>query len=200
MTFLVVVAVLLVNLLVPRMDGRLLWSTGPRLLVPLIPFAMLPVAAALLAGDSRWANAATKVLRFAHSHWPAAHSCCCSNLLEGGFPQITATLLFRPCGRFGPGRSPLPVWHDDERFCRNLASLIAPGWIDPDFPRAGNSCSSCRWCSCRVVAILGLRVFGTGASEVARFLSIATHGRRPVWKGRWSSPACRINDRPSLAL
>ena len=39
------VAVFLVNLSYPEWTGG--WSTGPRLLVPLLPFAMLPVAAVL---------------------------------------------------------------------------------------------------------------------------------------------------------
>lgn len=46
------VAVFLVNLSYPNWDGG--WCTGPRLLVPLLPFAMLPVAG-LLAADRRWA-------------------------------------------------------------------------------------------------------------------------------------------------
>jgi hypothetical protein len=44
------VVVLLVNLCYPEWTGG--WSTGPRLLVPLLPFAMLPVAA-LLAFSGR---------------------------------------------------------------------------------------------------------------------------------------------------
>jgi hypothetical protein len=40
-------AVLLVNLSYPEWTGG--WSTGPRLLVPLLPFAMLPVAGLLAA-------------------------------------------------------------------------------------------------------------------------------------------------------
>src|SRR5205814_7892005 len=52
----VVAAVLLVNLSYPEWTGG--WSTGPRLLVPLLPFAMLPVAG-LMAGTSRWSKAAT---------------------------------------------------------------------------------------------------------------------------------------------
>jgi hypothetical protein len=55
-TLLVVVAVVLVNLCYPEWTGG--WSTGPRLLLPLIPFAMLPVAA-LLAGESRLVRVAT---------------------------------------------------------------------------------------------------------------------------------------------
>lgn len=42
-------AVLLVNLSYPEWTGG--WSTGPRLLLPLIPFAMIPVAAALSTGN-----------------------------------------------------------------------------------------------------------------------------------------------------
>ncbi len=49
-TLLVVVAVVLVNLFYPEWTGG--WSTGPRLLLPMIPFAMLAVAA-LLARESR---------------------------------------------------------------------------------------------------------------------------------------------------
>ena len=41
-------AVFLVNLSYPEWTGG--WSTGPRLLVPLLPFAMLPVAALLAVG------------------------------------------------------------------------------------------------------------------------------------------------------
>ena len=57
-SMLVVVAIFLVNLSYPEWTGG--WATGPRLLVPLIPFAMIPVAG-LLAGSSRWARAATMV-------------------------------------------------------------------------------------------------------------------------------------------
>src|SRR5262249_30121490 len=49
-SLLVCASVLLVNLGYPEWTGG--WSTGPRLLVPLIPFAMIPVAG-LLAGRGR---------------------------------------------------------------------------------------------------------------------------------------------------
>lgn len=47
-TSLTMAAVLLVNLSYPEWTGG--WSTGPRLLVPLLPFAMLPVAGLLAVG------------------------------------------------------------------------------------------------------------------------------------------------------
>ena len=42
-------SVLMVNIFYPEWTGG--WSTGPRLLVPLLPFAVLPIAG-LLAGDA----------------------------------------------------------------------------------------------------------------------------------------------------
>lgn len=45
-----------VNLSYPEWTGG--WSTGPRLLLPLIPFAMIAVAASL-AGEGRWTGIAT---------------------------------------------------------------------------------------------------------------------------------------------
>src|SRR5262249_9904985 len=52
----VVAAIVLVNLCYPEWTGG--WSTGPRLLVPLLPFAILPVAA-LLGRQSPAARAST---------------------------------------------------------------------------------------------------------------------------------------------
>ena len=63
-SFLVCASVLLVNLSYPEWTGG--WSTGPRLLVPLIPFAMIPVAG-LLAERGRWASAPD---RWWPPHWP----------------------------------------------------------------------------------------------------------------------------------
>ena len=50
-----VAAIFLVNLSYPEWTGG--WSTGPRFLVPLLPFAMLPVAAWLAVGGG-WATIA----------------------------------------------------------------------------------------------------------------------------------------------
>jgi hypothetical protein len=55
-------AVFAVNLSYPEWTGG--WSTGPRLLVPLLPFAMLPIAA-LLAWGARWVTPAAVVLTLA---------------------------------------------------------------------------------------------------------------------------------------
>src|SRR5262249_54481226 len=54
-TVLVVFSVLAVNVFYPEWTGG--WSTGPRLLVPLLPFAVLPIAG-LLSGENRLTTAA----------------------------------------------------------------------------------------------------------------------------------------------
>ena len=140
-SMLVVAAIFLVNLSYPEWTGG--WSTGPRLLVPLIPFAMIPVAG-LLAGRTRWARAAT-----------IAGACLA---LAGGVEM----LLFQGAGGRIPdkegdhrghhrllneplaeqvwplwtGKDPHPYWQFHEQFCQNLVSLrlsdhlnrLAPRW------------------------------------------------------------------------
>ncbi len=124
-SMLVCAVVLLVNLSYPEWTGG--WSTGPRLLVPLIPFAMIPVAG-LLAVPGRWgtfwtANAVGLALiggvemllfqgadgRIPHQKGRAALS---EPLAEAVWPLWT-------------GRAAVPPWQDGERFCRNLVSLAA---------------------------------------------------------------------------
>ena len=159
-TFLVVVAVLLVNLLYPEWTGG--WSTGPRLLVPLIPFAMLPVAA-LLAGDSPWANAATTVALCLALAGGALMLLFQS--VGGRIPPDYGDPLVQAVWPLWTGRVPLPIWrYDNERFCRNLTSLIAPGWIDR-LPASWQFMQFLPLVLLQVVAILGLWVFGTGASD-----------------------------------
>ncbi len=58
-TLAVMIAVFLVNLSYPAWTGG--WTTGPRLLVPLLPFALLPVAG-LLAVAGRWTTPLALVL------------------------------------------------------------------------------------------------------------------------------------------
>lgn len=108
---LVVGAVFLVNLSYPQWTGG--WSTGPRLLVPLLPFAMLPVAAVLASGG-RVATWAAVVLA-----------------LAGG----VLMLLFQGAGARIPQdiADPLrqmvwPLWRGAPggRFARNLTALAVP--------------------------------------------------------------------------
>ena len=58
----IIASAFLVNLSYPEWSGG--WSTGPRLLVPMFPFAMLPVAA-LLAVGGRSATAIAAILAVA---------------------------------------------------------------------------------------------------------------------------------------
>ncbi len=117
-------AMVLVNLCYPEWTGG--WSTGPRLLVPLLPFAMLPVAA-IVAGSSVSARLATAI--------------AAGLFLAGG----TLMLLFQAVGARVPdayddplvqtvwpmwsGQNPLHAWQYGERFCRNLLSLAAEPMI-----------------------------------------------------------------------
>jgi hypothetical protein len=129
-SFLVCSAVLLVNLSYPEWTGG--WSTGPRLLVPLIPFAMIPVSGLLAEGGR-----GTRV---------AAFIAGCLAVLGG-----VEILLFQGAGAripheaLVPGKGfvvlsePLadavwPLWTGrgqyGERFCRNIVSLAAPRWAE----------------------------------------------------------------------
>jgi hypothetical protein len=117
---LVVASVFLVNLSYPEWTGG--WSVGPRLLVPLLPFAMLPGAAVLAVGG-RATTLATVVLA-----------------LGGGL----VILLFQGVGDRLPQFVPdplyeavLPAWRGDrlpnwwtgERFTRNLCAVAFPGFV-----------------------------------------------------------------------
>jgi hypothetical protein len=122
-TFLVVVCVLIVNVFYPEWTGG--WSTGPRLLVPLLPFAVLPVAG-LLSGEGGLSKAAT---------WLALALAIAGGIemllfqgVDGRVPHDIADPLFEAVWPLWTGQ-PLPAWHPDERFCRNLTALAAPDWV-----------------------------------------------------------------------
>ena len=123
-TLLVVVAVLLVNVFYPEWTGG--WSTGPRLLVPLLPFAVLPIAG-LLSGETALDRAVT---------WLALALALAGGIemllfqgVDGRVPHDDRRpARRRQSGRYGNG-GPLPCWRYDERFCRNLTVLAAPDWV-----------------------------------------------------------------------
>ncbi len=119
-TLLVVLAVVVVNLFYPEWTGG--WSTGPRLLVPLLPFAMLPVAA-LLAGQSKPAGAAT-VLAVVLALAGGLEML----LFQGAGGRVPQDISDPLAGAVWPlwRGDPVPGWRYEERFCPNVATLAAP--------------------------------------------------------------------------
>jgi hypothetical protein len=125
LTVAVCAAMFLVNLSYPEWTGG--WSTGPRLLVPMIPFAMIPVAA-VMGIKSRWVAAAAIGLA-----------------LWGGI----VVLMFVGVGGRLPNllndreladpfyQAVLPLWRGDrapywwlgDRFARNVVSVACGGWV-----------------------------------------------------------------------
>ena len=110
-------AVFLVNLSYPEWTGG--WSTGPRLLVTLLPFAMLP-AAAWLGQGGRFPVAAITALGL------------CGGVLMllfigvgGRIPQYYPDPLFDPVWRLWRGRE-VAGWVGAP-FARNIVAWLAPG-------------------------------------------------------------------------
>jgi hypothetical protein len=107
-SFAACVAVLLVNLSYPEWTGG--WSTGPRLLTPLLPFAMVPVAGLMAAG------------------WRGAVALAAGLALAGAI----LVLLFQGVGARVPhdiadplGQYVLPAWSAG-RLTRTLAAVVSP--------------------------------------------------------------------------
>ena len=129
-TFSAVVAIALVNLFYPEWTGG--WSTGPRLLVPSIPFAMLPVAA-LLAGDSRATTVAT-IIAIVLGLAGAALMLLFQSV-GGRIPLGFGDPLKQTVWPIWTGQVPLPWWRFGERFTRNLVFLAAPAQVARLAPR-----------------------------------------------------------------
>ena len=112
------VSVVLVNLSYPQWSGG--WSTGPRLLLPLLPFAMLPVAGLLAVGGR-----GTTLLA------------CLLALVSGlvilmfestgaRVPDFVARPLVEGVLSLWRGDTPLPGWVYNNRYAHNLINLGFP--------------------------------------------------------------------------
>lgn len=113
-SLLVTAAVFAVNLSYPEWTGG--WTTGPRLLVPLLPFAMLPVAG-LLAVGGRWATGAALVLTLAGGALMLAFVA-----VGGRVPQYFDDPLVQAVWPLWRGRV-VPGW-PFEPFSRNLFGVL----------------------------------------------------------------------------
>jgi hypothetical protein len=116
-------AVFVVNLSYPEWTGG--WSTGPRLLVPLLPFAMIPVAA-VLAGRGRWSCLAA---------WLATALAIAGGVLillfqgvGARIPQDVDAPLRAIVWPLWTGRAAPPTWWTGQRFTASVVALLARDW------------------------------------------------------------------------
>ncbi|MGZ3337067.1 MAG: hypothetical protein ACXVBV_17210 [Isosphaeraceae bacterium] len=116
-------AVFVVNLSYPEWTGG--WSTGPRLLVPLLPFAMIPVAA-VLAGRGRWSYLAA---------WLATALTIAGGVLillfqgvGARIPQDVDAPLRAIVWPLWTGRAAPPTWWTGQRFTASVVALLARDW------------------------------------------------------------------------
>lgn len=133
------VAIFLANAGYPEWSGG--WTTGPRLLAPLIPFAMMGVAG-LLALDYRGIDAVAIAL--------AATGGIVVLLFQGVGARIPDAIddpLFRAVAPIWRG-SRLPPWRGGDRFARTAFSVL--------FPRTEASLSS-RFASARFVPLVAIQ-------------------------------------------
>jgi hypothetical protein len=115
---LTMISVVLVNLSYPEWSGG--WSTGPRLLVPLLPFAMLPVAG-LLAIGGRGTTVLASLLALAGGLIILQFVA-----IGARVPDFVARPLAEGVWPLWRGDSPLPGWVFGNRYARNLISLGFP--------------------------------------------------------------------------
>lgn len=150
-------AIFLVNAGYPEWSGG--WTTGPRLLAPLIPFAMLGVAG-LLALDYRGIDAAAVALAVAGG--------IVVFLFQGVGARIPDAIddpLFRAVTPIWSG-SRLPPWRQGDRFARTAFSIV--------FPRTAARVSS-RFAAAHFVPLVAIQ-----AAAIAILVALA--GRKKDWK------------------
>ena len=120
--------IFLVNLSYPEWTGG--WSTGPRLLVPLLPFAMIGVIGALLdtghSGLNRFLHGLAMLLALAGALVGLICVGVGARIPESLFNEllkdpITGVVWPLWCG------TPIPGWWIGGRFARNLISCLWPG-------------------------------------------------------------------------
>jgi hypothetical protein len=111
-------AVLLVNLSYPEWTGG--WSTGPRLLLPLLPFAMLPIAG-LLAVGGRFASVLTLVTAVLGGVIVLQFEA-----IGARVPQFIERPWIDGVWPLWRGNKPLPAWTFGNRYAKNLTTLAFP--------------------------------------------------------------------------
>ena len=111
-------AVFLVNLSYPEWTGG--WSTGPRLLLPMLPFAILPVAG-LLAVGGRAAILLTILLAIA-----GAVVILQFEAIGARVPDFVDRPYAEGVWPLWRGDRPMPGWVFGNRYARNLTSLAFP--------------------------------------------------------------------------
>ena len=114
-------AVLVMNLSYPEWTGG--WSTGPRLLLPLLPFAMLPVASLLAVGGRATATLAA-ILGLA-----GGVEMLMFQAIGARVPQDIQRPFLDGVWPLIRGDRPLPGWVFGNRYARNLMSLARPSMV-----------------------------------------------------------------------
>jgi hypothetical protein len=122
-TLLVVASMFLVNVFYPEWTGG--WSTGPRFLLPAIPFAMLPIAALLSTGGSLGRLATLLAIALAVA---GGVEMLLFQGVDGRIPHFIRDPVLEAVWPIWTGQA-LPGWREGERFCPNLLALLAPGWL-----------------------------------------------------------------------
>ena len=119
-SLLICVLIFMVNLSYPEWTGG--WSTGPRLLVPLLPFAMLAVAVLLARG-----NRGVLVIATILAVWGGVLILLFQGA-GGQVPQFVGDPLREAVIPCWAGK-PLPAWHSSGRFTRNVVAVVRPRWV-----------------------------------------------------------------------